>query len=265
MENNEELSKKIIDIPNGNASSDEYAESRFQEDNPENSSPVIIETGLMPEIKGLELLKKAGSTLKVGRTIKDMFSVIKNMESQLKKVLSINASLEKDLRDTKDVISDLKDEKVRLENEIADLEEELPSKRELQSRIDHLIEERNSAQPQIRDMRIQVDDMKKEVSKYRERLEELNEEKSDLLLEISFLEERHKAALKKIAAYERESHTLKGERLINSRKMKALEKDMKKCIFEKGMLAAELEDAKTAVHRIEAGLSAEGEVENDLQ
>ncbi len=258
MDNNENLSERTIDVTNGHDAADDNMENGFYDAYHDSSSPVVMEHGLMPEIQGLELLKKAGSTLKVGRTIKDMFSVVQNMETQLKKVLSINVSLDRDLKDSKDVITDLKEEKIRLEAVIARQEEDLPSKRELQSRIDHLVEERNGVQPQIREMRLKVEDMQGEVSSYRERLDELEEEKKDLLLEIDFLEVKLKAADSNIKSHDREIHTLKGERLIITRKIKALENEQKRALFDKERLVAEIHNLRSG-SPVHAGIS---EVEN---
>jgi chromosome segregation ATPase len=256
MHKNESLSEEIIDITREDISNiDEQAESVVVEDNPESSGPVIISTSLMPEIKGLELLKKAGSALNVGRTLKDMFSIIQSMETQLKKVLSINASLEKDLRASKELISDLKAQEAQLRQTIANYEEDIPSKRELQAGIDHLIEERNSAQPRIRDMKTEVENMQQKVSEQKGRITELEDEKADLIKEITFLEVRVGSAFKKISEYEKENNTLKGERLINLGKISSLEDKCRKGLDEKERLAEEIKESKEAIDEIHSRLA----------
>jgi len=232
---------------------------RQDDDVSENNSgtfmPVLANQSLMPEIKGFELLEKIDSTLNVGKTINEMFSIIQNMESQLKKVLSINGTLEKDLKASKEMITDLKTEKLSLENKIAALEEEIPSKKELQAEIDHLIKERNDAQPLIRDMKIKVDNMKQQMATFRERIVELEEEKSDLLKEINFFEVRMDAAVKKASVYEKEINILKGERIVNQKKLKYLEDKCRKYLNENDRLVRELRESKEAIHEIHARLA----------
>ena len=262
MQDNEDMNNKTIDITNGDISDiDNLNEAVFADDNPGSSEHTVMDLSLMPEIKGIELLKKAGSTLNVGKTIKSMFSIIHSMENQLKKVLSINTTLEKDLKASREVISDLKEERTKLNITISDLEEELPLKRELQAGIDHLIEERNSAQPLLRDVNLEVKKIKREIDEVKERANELEVEKSDLLKEIGFLEIRLGSANQNISAHEKEIMTLKGERMIHMRKIKALEEKNMKQSTEKKRLANEVRDSKMAVDEIQSRFT-ESEIES---
>lgn len=218
-------------------------------------SPPIVRAGIMPEIKGLELLKEAGSTVDIGKTIKDMFSTIRNMESQLQKVLSINVSLEKDLKASREIIADLRAERVGYIEKITALNEELPSKKELQAEIDHLIEERNNVQPMVRDMRINVENMKKQVQASEDRISELEEEKSDLLKDIIFYEKKLNSAIEKLSYYEKELNVLKGERTINNKKLKSFEKESRRYRDEGFRLTMELANSKSALSELHAKLA----------
>ncbi|MBF0554223.1 MAG: hypothetical protein HQK96_06630 [Nitrospirae bacterium] len=192
--------------------------------------------GTLPEIRGVELLRDASGTVDVGKTIKDMFICIQNMEKQLNDVLSINASLERDVKSSKELITNLRTEKHDLQRTIDTINREIPPKRELQAEIEHLIEERNSSQSYVVDMKALSDKAKYETQVYKIRIEELQEEKADLLRDITYLETKISAALKKINAYAKEINILKGERHIHREKIVKLEKGYRDCVEERDSL-----------------------------
>jgi chromosome segregation ATPase len=190
----------------------------------------------MPEIKVLDNLKNETGTLDIGKTIKDLFASMQNMNAQLNSVLSINAALEKDIKASKDVIDRLKAERRQLDETIAMMREEMPSKRELQAEIGHLIEERNEAQASIRSMRQWVEKTKSEMQGLKERVVELENEKADLTRDVNYLEIKFNAALEKLNAYAKEITILKGERLSNLEKVENLRLQHRKCMEEKNKL-----------------------------
>ncbi|MBF0457177.1 MAG: hypothetical protein HQK99_04700 [Nitrospirae bacterium] len=193
-------------------------------------------TSTLPEIRGVELLRDASGTVDVGKTIREMFICIQNMEKQLTDVLSINASLERDIKSSRELITNLRTEKQDLQRTIDTINREIPSKRELQAEIEHLIEERNSSQSYVVDMKAVSDKAKYEAQVYKNRIAELNEEKSDLLRDINYLETKIGAAMKKINAYAKEINILKGERHIHREKIAKLERSYRDCVQERDSL-----------------------------
>ncbi|MBF0321183.1 MAG: hypothetical protein HQL01_15425 [Nitrospirae bacterium] len=190
----------------------------------------------LPEIRGVELLRDASGTVDVGKTIREMFLCIQNMEKQLNEVLSINASLERDIKSSRELITNLRTEKQDLQRTIDTLNHEIPSKRELQAEVDHLIEERNSSQSYVVDMKAMVEKARHEAQGYKGRVAELEEEKADLLKDIAYLESKISAALKKINTYAKEINILKGERHIHRERLAKLEKSYRDCVEERDSL-----------------------------
>jgi len=190
-------------------------------------SDVIEETSeaIMPEIKGLEILKEGTYAVDLEKTISDMLAVIEKMEAQLESVLKLNANLEKDLETSKEMIIDLKAEKSHLEDTVAHMEEEIPSKRELQMEIDHLIEERNDAQRSIREMKLKIEKIQKEAVQYQNQITSLREDKKDAIVETDYLESKLNAVLEKNKDYENEINVLRGEKLTHMEKIKSLEQE----------------------------------------
>ncbi|MBF0337241.1 MAG: hypothetical protein HQL05_05365 [Nitrospirae bacterium] len=191
----------------------------------QHQSRALMTTPLLSEIRGIEFLKEVISSVDVEKTLNDMFAIIGNMEKQLKKVLSINAILDKDLRASKEIISELRHEKGQVEQKLQRITDETATKEELQAEIEHLIDERNIAQTAIVDMKKEIGALKRKELLARERADDLEIEKSDLIREINYLEIRYSSAIEAIGRLEREISTLRGERIINLEKIKSLKKN----------------------------------------
>ncbi len=232
-----------------------YEHSDEGSDDRDFSPPALLNRNLMPEIKGLELLKSAGSTIDIGKTIQEMFSTIRNMESQMEKVISINATLEKDLKASKEVIAELKVKQAKDEEKIKYLEEEIPSKKELLAEIEHLTEERNKVQPLLHDMKIKVKEMETDAKFHKERVGELEEEKSDLLKEITYLEVRMDTAVEKINSYEKEVNTLNGERVVLRRKLDSLNEKYNRRGYENMKLSNDLRESRNSLSDLHSKLA----------
>ena len=215
---------------------------------------------VMPDIRGLDILKEGIYSSDIEKTISDMNSTIKNMEVQLERVLNINSHLEKDLKASREVIGLLKGEKSQLAKTIEQLENEIPSKRELLIEIDHLVEERNAAQGNIREMKLKVGAVQKTVLHLQERVASVDGEKRDAITEINYLESRLKSASEKIKRYEGETTALRGENLVQVEKIRCMEADLSELLNEKYKLLKDLREAKDALEEIGSTL-----VESKLQ
>jgi len=204
----------------------------------------VCEEVVLPEIRGLEILKEGTYAVNLDKRISDMLGVIKSMEGQLESVLSQNAYLKKDLDASKEMIFQLSAEKSRLESVISRMEEEIPSKRELQIEIDHLIEERNMAQGSILKMKSDLEKMKKESTHDRERIVSLEEDKKDAIVELDYFESKLSSANKKAKEYEKDLNRLRGERFAHKEKIESLEADLKALLKENYALFEKLNEAE---------------------
>ena len=219
------------------------------------AQPDIAREAVMPRIKGLEILKEGVYAIDLEKTINDMFMVMKSMETQLERVLTINSHLEKDRNEAKEVIVELKESKSQLEDKIARMESELPSKRELQMEIEQLIEERNNMQPQIREQESRVEKIQKTLIQYQSRIGNLEEEKRDAIAEIDFLESRLNTAAEKIKSNNNEINELKGERLAHVEKIKTLEAELTAALDDKYRFINELKMSQKAVGELHSAIS----------
>ncbi|KPA14585.1 magnetosomen protein Mad25-1 [Candidatus Magnetomorum sp. HK-1] len=207
------------------------------------------------KIKGLDLLKEGVYSVDLEKTINDMFSVIKSMESQLHKVLRINELLEKELDDAKQRISSLTKANKSLEQTIARLEEEMPSKRELKIEMEHLVDERNESHTKIRDLKNRLDKVQNSMMQYQRQAHDLGEEKRDIIADVSFLESRLNASNEKVIRYEKEIKSLKGEKLTMISKFNAMEDELKETLEEKYQMIKDLKESKKIMSELHETLS----------
>ncbi|MBF0475508.1 MAG: hypothetical protein HQK59_06675 [Deltaproteobacteria bacterium] len=215
----------------------------------------VIKEVPVPKIAGLDLLKGGGYDVDLEKTINDMLSIIRNMESQLENVLGINSLLEKDLRESKGMVTRLKADKTHMENEIARMKEAIPSKREIQIEIDHLVEERNIAQKSIHDLKANYKKIQQDLIQYQNRIGNLEEEKRDFVTEINFLESKLHASAEKISRCENELISLRGEKIAQRDRINALEEELQETLNEKYRLQMELKETKEGMAELHAALT----------
>lgn len=208
-----------------------------------------------PNIKEIELLKEGVYAVDLEKTINDMLMVIKNMESQLNSVLNINATLERDLKDSKEIVAGLKKERGELESRLLKLEEEIPSKRELQIEIDYQIEERNKAELLIRELRAQLDNVSEKQVQNLRRRSSLEDQKQDYIIEINYLESQLHTATETLRHYEKEINLLNGEKLALTEKMKNIQQEFKENVEEKYQLINDLKASRMAVDELHNALT----------
>jgi len=212
-------------------------------------------SAVVPELRGLELLKEGGYDVDLEKTIDDMFVVTKNMESQLERVLGINALLEKDLNDYKEMVAELMASKKQFEEKMVCLEEEMPSKRELQVEIEHLEDERNAAHKMIRDLKSHLEKTKEALAETQEKAGSLDEERKDTISEVNFFESRLKRVTLKVVQHESQIILLKGANLAQVEKIEALEKELSETIGEKHRVKKELKETKDAMNEFRAAIT----------
>jgi vacuolar-type H+-ATPase subunit I/STV1 len=74
-------------------------------------------------------------------TVKEMFSIIKELEGHLRDVLTLNASLREEVRDRRKVKEELQKEKEAVKQKIAALEQDFPRVHDLEKKLEMMIAE----------------------------------------------------------------------------------------------------------------------------
>jgi len=207
----------------------------------------VARNGILPDIKGIEALKDGIMLGNVERTVDDMARIITNMESQLQRYLSMNAALEKDLNDSKEIIANLRAEKDSALEKITALETEMPSKRELQVEVDLMVEERTSVQNQIHAMNQKFLQTQGALDEYRKQITRLERDKADAVAEVNFLESRANAAKEQNNAFKDQIALLKKEKNAYQQKIIDLQEECQRELEQKYVLTRDLKVAKERV------------------
>lgn len=96
----------------------------------------------LKKISGLKIddfTQLSGS--KFGTTVREMFSIIKELEGHLRDMLTLDASLREEVRETSKERETLRGEKEALERKIATLERDFPRVQDLEKRLEITLEE----------------------------------------------------------------------------------------------------------------------------
>jgi chromosome segregation ATPase len=209
----------------------------------------ITETAL-PQIKGIEALKENIYAVDLDSTIDNMYQVITNMEKQLKNVLKVNASLEKDLQKARERITDLNTNELQLKQMIHQLEQEMPSRRELAIEMEHLTQERNDDQVTIRAMHKRIDQLKQSIQEYQAQLNVVVEEKNDLLSDVDYMDNTIDISAKKLSDYQAKIQYLKGIEIAKTSKIKELENQLNASLIERDDLKQKLLESRQTISEL---------------
>jgi len=241
------VTQETTDLDMMDALEEEIIEQTNQvEEEVEETTVEITETPL-PQIKGLDALKENIYAVDLDSTIDNMHQVITNMENQLKNVLRVNASLEKDLHKARERISMLNANELQLKQIIQQLEQEMPSRRELSIELEHISQERNDDQITIRSMGKRIEDLKQTIQEYQDQLHAINEEKNDLLSDVNFMDSTIEVSAKKLSDYKNKIQYLKGIDIAKTSKIKELENKLSASFAEKDALNEKLRESRQTI------------------
>ena len=157
--------------------------------------------GEVPRI--LEQLKKISelkidqftqvSGAKFENTIREMFSIIKDLEGHLRDVLTLNASLREDVQDRRKAKEKLMREKEAVEQRIAALEHDFPRVQDLEKRLEITLEELEKFRTLYRQEREKQEKAGADNRTMTALLNKVREERDDAYREIVALEDKLKS------------------------------------------------------------------------
>ncbi len=197
-----------------------------------------------------DFLKEKIGNLTIEGTIHEMYVTIKGMETQLRKVLDINSSLENDLQVTKETkIKENKDNDT-LKDKLKNLEEEGPLKMELERELKQLITQHSKKQEDVQDIMSEKDEMMLNNNILKKNIERLEEEKKDTLRDASFLQSKVDDLVGKIRNYDERLNKARGENAYFKEKITKLEEEVSALWEERNAIQLELKESKEAFDEI---------------
>lgn len=203
-----------------------------------------------------EFLREKVGNLTIEGTIHEMYMTIKGMETQLRKVLDINASLEKDLKVTKETLINVNKENKDLSSKIETLENEGPSRMELERELQELIIQHNKKQEEIQDIVNEKYTIESKVGGLCKDIERLQEEKDDSGTETSILKTKVDDLIFKIKDRDVHIKKIHDENVELQRKIRKREQEISTLIEENKAISIESKESREAFDEIYDSLIA---------
>jgi vacuolar-type H+-ATPase subunit I/STV1 len=146
------------------------------------------------ELKIDNLTQLSGS--KFENTVKEMFSMIKDLEGHLRDVLTLNASLREEVQDTRKVKEDLQREKEAAEQKIAALERDFPRVQDLEKRLEITLEEVEKFRTLHRLEKEKLETIEASNKRMAVLVDKAREERDDAYREIVVMEDKLKSMMR---------------------------------------------------------------------
>jgi len=143
------------------------------------------------ELKMDDFTQLSGS--KFETTVKEMFSIIKDLEGHLRDVLALNASLREEVRDKQKGIDDLQREKEAAEQKIVALERDFPRVQDLEKRLEITIEEVEKFRTLYRLEKAKREEIEASKRTMASLVDKAREERDDAYREIVVMEDKLKS------------------------------------------------------------------------
>jgi chromosome segregation ATPase len=154
--------------------------------------PLILEQlKKISELKIENFTQLSGS--KFETTVKEMFSIIKDLEGHLRDVLKLNASLREEVRDKRKRKDELQREKEAVEQKISTLEQDFPRVQDLERRLEITIEEVEKARTLYKLEKEKLEKLEASHKTMSSQLDKVREERDDGYREIVVLEDKLKS------------------------------------------------------------------------
>jgi len=152
---------------------------------------ILAQLKKISELKIDDFTQLSGS--KFENTVKEMFSIIKDLEGHLRDMLTLNASLRAEVRDTRKEKDRLRGEKEAAEQKITTLEGDFPRVPDLEKRLEITIEEVEKFRTLHRLEKEKLEKIEASNRMMASLLDKTREERDDAYREIVVLEDKLKS------------------------------------------------------------------------
>jgi len=126
-------------------------------------------------------------------TVKEMFSIIKELEGHLRDVLTLNASLREEVRDRSKVKEELQREKEAVQQKIASLEQDFPRVQDLERKLELTIAEVDKHRTLVKLDKAKLTKIAADNQALTSLINKVREERDDAYREIVVMEDKLKS------------------------------------------------------------------------
>jgi vacuolar-type H+-ATPase subunit I/STV1 len=129
-------------------------------------------------------------------TVKEMFSIIKELEGHLRDVLTLNASLREEVQDKRKVKEELQKEKEAVKQKIAAIEQDFPRVQDLERKLEMTIAEVDKFRTLYNLEKEKLAKIEADTRAMASRVDKVREERDDAYREIVVMEDKLKSITK---------------------------------------------------------------------
>jgi len=204
-----------------------------------------------PAASGVEsgsLLGGEGSLLH--DTVGTLSRMIKDLEKQLERMLSVNEALEKDLDSERKRTAQMERERNQLRDELERTRQELTTLDDLRSEIGHLGHERSRMAATVEELGRQLADTDQEYRKAEQLISRLSAERDNSIEELQSLEAQFDRAMEMVADLRIRLASLAEERDALVSRTKAVETQLRMTEEQRDILKVEVDESRKALEEI---------------
>jgi chromosome segregation ATPase len=187
-------------------------------------------------------------------TVQTLSRMIKDLEDQLDRMLTVNEAGERDLEQERKRRAELERKIETLEERLLGMEQHAATIEDLQAEINHLHNERSRLASTIEEFGRQMSDTTQENRKLTVLAERLRAERDDVIDELQSVEEQFERAMKMLSDMRTRFAVLAEERDALKGRMKLLEERFQQADEERNALLDEVQESKKALEEIRRSL-----------
>jgi vacuolar-type H+-ATPase subunit I/STV1 len=199
QDKNSDQAEKGATVKNLDATQRRTHEIEFSDFVVESPSKIDIPR-ILEQLKRISELKIDNFTqlpgAKFESTVKEMFSIIKEMEGHLRDVLALNASLREEVRDRSRVKEELQKEKEAVKQKITALEQNFPQVQDLERKQEMMIAEVDKYRTLYKLEKEKLEKIEADNMAMASLIEKVREERNDAYREIVIMEDKLKSKTK---------------------------------------------------------------------
>ena len=186
--------------------------------------------------------------------IQTLGSVIKDLEGQLDRVVTLNEALKRDLDDERQRRIALEGRVDELQEELRNMQQEVVGKENLAAEVAQLNHERTGLAASIRELTQKLQDAQQEHERQARLIERLRGSRTDAVEEVQSVESQFERAMQVVAQAKAQLTVASEERDALGGRLKATDEELRKILEERDALVAEVDESRALLNEIRHSL-----------
>ena len=182
-------------------------------------------------------------------------SVIKELESQLDRVVALNEALKQDLEDERARRVDLESRLDELREQLRVAQAEVTGRENLAAEVSQLSHERTRLAASLRELTQKLGEAQQEARRQAELVERLRATRADALEEVESVESQFERAMNMVGQTKAQLAVVSEERDALGGRLRSTEEKLRQVAEERDVLAAEVDESRALLDEIRRSLA----------